>query len=161
MVAILITIHLTKSVCPDGLPMQCGGKDEVVLLMGALHQRLSTGALPIRHPSGMGQDTLELKKLNLCLDTETCSPCRPNSGSKPDGDRCQKFASLNQPFNFNAGGFGQPFAGYRLRVKTYASVASINLLEREKLPTSYLPLYLLSIPQISLILARTMTKEIC
>ena len=75
--------------------------------------------------------------------------CRPNSGSKPDGDRCQKFASLNQPFNFNAGGFGQPFAAVlTASQKTYASVrAAINAyLEREKLPTSYLPLHILPNP---------------
>ena len=145
--------HLTKSVCPDGLPMQWRlGKDEAVLLIGrtppeAKYWSITPYVMSQWYGAGTHPRTKEAKFASWVQ--KLAVSCRPNSGSKPDGDRCQKFASLNQPFNFNAGGFGQPFAVVlTASQKTYASVrAAVNAyLEREKLPTSYLPLHLLPIP---------------
>ena len=131
--------HLMTSVCPGGLPMQWRlGKNEAVLLIGrtppeakywsitpyVMSQWYGPGAHPRTKDASFSS---WIQKLAVS--------CRPNSGSKPNGDRCQKFASLNQPFNFNAGGFGQPFAlVMTASQKTYVSVrAAINkYMEREK-----------------------------
>lgn len=145
--------HLTKSVCPDGMPMQWRlGRDEAVLLIGRTPPKAKYWSItpyvmsqwygPGKHPRAKDANFASwIQKLAVS--------CRPNSGSKPGGDRCQKFASLNQPFNFNAGGFGQPFAlVLTASQNTYVSVhaAIEKYLQQERLPTLSLPLHLFPIP---------------
>ena len=88
------------------------GRDEAVVLVGRSPPRsqywsitpytMSQYYAPGAHPRTREGDQFTSWVQRLAVS------CRPGTGGA-DGDRCQKFASLDQPFNHNEGGFGRPF----------------------------------------------------
>ena len=144
---------LTKSICPHGLPMQWRlKKDEAVLLIGRTPPKAKYWSItpylmsqwygPGAHPRvRTGNFSSWVQKFAVS--------CRPNSGSKPGGDRCQKFASINQPFNFQAGGFGQPFAVVMTAsqlTNEYVRDTIERYIHKKGVPPSYIPVHVFPIP---------------
>ena len=128
------------------------GRDEAVLLIGrtpprAKYWSITPYVMSQYYAHGKHPRTKQGTRFSSWIQRLAVS-CHPSTGGA-HGDRCQKFASLDQPFNYKEGGFGLPFAVvFTASRTTHAAVkAAINShLRNEGVPLSSIPLRLLAIP---------------
>lgn len=136
---------LVHGVCPGGLPMQWRlGPDEAVLLLGrtppaAVYWSITSYVMSQYYGTG---DHPRTKTGNFSSWVQQLAvSCRPNAGP----GRCQKFASLDQPFNHLAGGFDRPFAllltsSKATRATVDAALAAAGAAAAPALPAHLVPL---------------------
>jgi len=117
---------LSTSVCIDNKPMQWRiEKDEAVIMIGRTPPTTKYYSITSYLMSQYYNQSSRIKEANFTTWTQSVAVSCPNGPA-----RCQKFASLGQPYNYLQGGFNKPFAIVLTASKTtYSTIQKIIVSE--------------------------------